>query len=226
MTQTNRPDPGGRRSPGSYSVGGDGARRRPAWLIPLALLGLLLLGLLLWRLLSDNDSDTTAAAVPTPSAARATATSAPVSPSVTASATATPAATGSGSSAGVPADGQLLLGGQSVLPLPATGADLGRYTGTTATARAVQVQSVPADEGFWVGTSTTDRVWVQLTGQAGESGYTVKQGDRIDFSNGRTVAHNAGFAGRTGVSAAEGAAQLTGQGQHVEVAKSALKLSS
>ena len=220
MTQTNRPDRGGRRSSGSYSVGGDdGARRRPAWLIPLVLLGLLLIGLLLWRLLSNHDSDSKAAAVPTPSAGIIT--SAPATPS--AGASGAPTATGA---AGESGDGQLLLGGQSVLPLPATSTSLSQYTGTTATAKSVQVQSVPADEGFWVGSSAADRVWVQLTGQAGESGYTVKAGDRVDFSNGRTVANKSGFANSVGVDAAEGAAQLTGQGQHIEVAKSALKLSA
>ncbi|MFC4951131.1 hypothetical protein [Pseudonocardia sp. GCM10023141] len=68
------------------------------------------------------------------------------------------------------------------------------------------VQSVPADEGFW--TSETDRIWVQLTGDAGESGYTVQPRDRVDFT-GQDLAHDAGFAEQSDVDAAEGADLLT-----------------
>jgi hypothetical protein len=80
---------------------------------------------------------------------------------------------------------------------------------------------VPANEGFWVGTGETDRVWVQLTG-ADESGYVVTAGDRVVFT-GTVVGHDAGFAGQVGVDPAEGADQLTKQAAHVEVAKSALR---
>jgi hypothetical protein len=44
------------------------------------------------------------------------------------------------------------------------------------------VQSVPADEGFWVGTSTTDPLWIWLTDTHCESDSHVKQGDAIDFT--------------------------------------------
>lgn len=114
-----------------------------------------------------------------------------------------------------------------MLPLPGTGpvGALGRFTGQAATAEGVPVQSVPANEGFWVGDSVTDRVWVQLAG-AGESGYTVKPGDRVSFTAGKVVATGPAFAGQVGVNAAEGAAQLTAQGQHISVAKGDLRLSS
>lgn len=85
--------------------------------------------------------------------------------------------------------------------------------------------SVPADEGFWVGSSATDRVWVQLTGSAGESPVTVKAGNRISFSTGKVVANPAGFAAKVGVDAAEGGAQLDAQKQHIEIAKTSIKLS-
>ena len=85
------------------------------------------------------------------------------------------------------------------------------------------VQSVPADEGFWVGSSSTQRIWVQLSGAKGESSYTVKPGDKIDFS-GVVKPADAGFADKVGVTPAEGGAQLTSQGQYVSVNKADVKL--
>ncbi len=196
---------------GAYSVGTKEPRRRSGWLIPLLLLlGLALLGLLLWAFLhgrSTDDknnktaapsADTSASPSTTPSTGPSTSSSPAPStgPSTGAGATPTAPATGGAASA----TGRLLAGGQPV-------------------------QSVPADEGFWVGNSTTDRVWVQLAG-AGESGYTVKPGDRVSFTAGKVVATGPAFAGQVGVNAAEGAAQLTAQGQHISVAKGDLRLSS
>jgi hypothetical protein len=102
--------------------------------------------------------------------------------------------------------------------------ELTAHAGKAVTGRGVLVQSVPADEGFWVGTSATDRVWVQLSG-TGESGYVVRQGDRVEFT-GRVVANDPGFAARVGVDSAEGADQLTRQAAHIEVAKSELRKSA
>ena len=45
-------------------------------------------------------------------------------------------------------------------------------------------------------------MWVQLSG-TDESGYVVRQGDRVDFT-GQVVAHDPGFATQAGVDAAEG----------------------
>ena len=45
----------------------------------------------------------------------------------------------------------------------------------------MSVLSVPADEGFWIGTSQNDRVWVQIVGK-GESPYQVQAGDKVDFT--------------------------------------------
>ena len=83
------------------------------------------------------------------------------------------------------------------------------------------MQSVPADEGFWVGSSATDRVWVQLTG---ESAVTVKAGDRISFAGGKVVATPAGYAEKVGVDTTEGTAQVTAQKAHIEIAKNVIKL--
>ena len=95
----------------------------------------------------------------------------------------------------------------SVGQVAGPGGELTSVVGKTVTARGVVVQSVPADEGFWLGPSETDRVWVQLGG-TGESGYVVRQGDRVEFT-GRVVANDPGFAARVGVDSAEGADQLT-----------------
>jgi hypothetical protein len=92
------------------------------------------------------------------------------------------------------------------------------------TGRTVLVPSVPSDEGFWVGPSEAERVWVQLIG-TGESGYVVRQDDRVELT-GRIVEHDPGFAGRVGVDPTEGADQLTRQAAHVEVAKFELQLGS
>lgn len=210
------------RSTGAYSIGAEEGtgRRRPGWLIPLlALLGLLLLLGLLFALFNRDDDDNRAG------------NTAANSPAVTGSGAATPdagntASPGTGTGTGTGADGQLLAGGASILPLQSGNADLSQYAGQDATSRGVSVQSVPADEGFWVGSSETDRVWVQLTGGASESGYQVKVGDKIDFEGGTVVATDAGFASRVGVTAAEGATQLEGQKQHIEVPKGNVKLSS
>lgn len=214
-------DPAGRRRKGAYAVGTDTASRRPGWLIPLlALLALLALGLILFFALRGGDSDSSV-----PAAAATTAGNAPTATaSATASVTSSPSGGTGGQTSGI--DGQLLAGTQVVLPLVAGSTDLSRYAGQAATARTVTVQSVPADEGFWVGSSATDRAWVQLTGGDGESPVTVKTGDRISFAGGRIVTSPAGYAAKVGVDAGEGAAQLAAQKAHVEIAKTAIKLSS
>lgn len=226
---------------GAVRVAGEPRRRRPLWL--LALLGVLA-ALLLLLLLSQcgGDGEPTASTTPGPAgssagsgpstqgATSAPASSAPATSAPATSAPATPATTGapSGSGAGgAGAAGVLTAASTSLLPLDqAAGADgdLSRYVDDPVQGRGVRVQSVPADEGFWVGTGRTDRVWVQLTGAAGESSYKVRRGDRVDFT-GTVVAHGADFARKVGVSRDEGAALLGQQKAHVEVPKTELKLS-
>lgn len=217
------------RSTGAYSIGAeDTRRRRPGWLIPLLVaLGLLLLLGVLLSLLNRDDGKN-----------KAGKSAASNSPAVTGNGTganSTPGAgngastgtgTGTGGTGTGASDGQLLAGGTSVLPLQSATADLSQYAGQDATSKGVSVQSVPADEGFWVGSSEADRVWVQLTGGAAESGYTVKVGDKVDFEGGKVVPSEAGFASKVGVTAAEGAAQLEAQKRHIEVPKGNVKLSS
>lgn len=116
----------------------------------------------------------------------------------------------------------LTVNGRPLLPLPA--GRLAPYAGATVSAAGVLVQSVAADEGFWIGDSTTDRVWVQLALRpGGESPDDVKAGERVNF-RGVVVAHPAGFARQAGVTAAEGAAQLTAQGAHIVVNGEVLRL--
>lgn len=191
---------------------------RRKWLLPL-LLGLLALTALL-ALLSqcggDDEDDDRPAATPTTTTATAS-TSSPASSLPAASGVATTAAGQAGGPGTVTAAGTNLLGAAS--------ATLGAQDAQQATARAVRVQSVPADEGFWVGTSEQDRLWVQLSGTRGESDYKVKQGDTVDFTGTVTKAAS-DFATKTGVTAAEGADQLAQQGYYVSVPSSSVKLSN
>ena len=115
-------------------------------------------------------------------------------------------------------DGTLTAGGTSLLPLSeAAAADgsLSEYAGEAALGSGMTVWSVPADEGFWVGTSDTDRVWVQLIGPV-ESPYAVRAGDTVSFT-GVVVVHAADFPSRVGAGKDEGADLLAAQGAHIEV---------
>jgi RNA polymerase sigma factor (sigma-70 family) len=112
-------------------------------------------------------------------------------------------------------DTTLTVDGRPMLPLPA--GRLAPYAGRTVTATGVLVQSVVADEGFWIGAGPTDRVWVQLqVGAGGESRDQVRAGDTVTF-RGEVVANPPGFTRDAGVTAAEGAAQLERQGAHIAV---------
>jgi hypothetical protein len=124
--------------------------------------------------------------------------------------------------------GTLTVDGNSLLPLAIAdgvgpNGSLSRLAGRRAVAQAVRVLTVPADEGFWVGLDRTDRVWVQLTGPPPESPYTVRPGDSASFTA-RITPNGKGYARAVGVDRAEGAATLTAQRQHLEVAKRTLRL--
>ncbi len=196
---------------GARPIGPPVRKRGPlAW---LALLALLIIGVIVVLLLlsrcGDGGDDPTAAA-PAPSAVP--------SPSSAATAGSSPAASG--------ASGTIVANGQTMLPLAGSSTDnLSSYAGQTASTTSVRVQSVPADEGFWVGSGAGDRVWIQLTGAAGESPFTVKAGDSVAFTG--TVTKNPdGFANQVGVTTAEGASMLDSQGYHIAVTRSALKLAT
>lgn len=117
---------------------------------------------------------------------------------------------------------------------PAPDVDIGRLiaipptqwpqlAGRRVVARSVPILSVPADEGFWIGSDAAHRVWVQIATR-GESPVRVVAGHRISF-RGRLVRHGAGFAVQAGVGRAAGAQQLTALAVHVTVSASALNIS-
>jgi len=190
-----------------------GASRRK-WLIPLllAVLAVIALLLLLSRCGDDDKKETASTATTQATTAATTPATATAEPSADAS-----AQSGAGEQGAVTAAGANLLG-------TANAENLSANDGGEAVARSVQVQSVPADEGFWVGSSEQDRLWVQLTGTRGESDYKVEQGDKVDFT-GKVTRAAAGFAAKAGLSAAEGADQLTDQKFYISVPASSVKLS-
>ena len=91
--------------------------------------------------------------------------------------------------------------------------DLREHVGQRVVADGVEVDSVPADEGFWVQTDG-GRVWVQVD-TAGESPFEVREGQRVDLT-GTVVAHGADFAQQPDFPAAD-AEDLVEAGAHVEV---------
>lgn len=117
----------------------------------------------------------------------------------------------------------LKANGTDLLPLSSSAGargDLSRYAGQTVTADRVVVQSVPAMNGFWLGTSTTDRIWVQLREAGLVYPHPVRAGDRLSFT-GHVVANSEAFVQSAG--ADSGTAQLCAQKAHIEVNKSALR---
>jgi hypothetical protein len=83
---------------------------------------------------------------------------------------------------------------------------------------------VVADEGFWVGSSAQDRVFIFLTPEArtrqGESPFQVRAGQRVTLEG--SLKPVPADITPFGVDAAEGADQLRQQGQYVEATRIAL----
>ena len=79
--------------------------------------------------------------------------------------------------------GQLAAGGTKLLPPPANG--LAAQVGEMANGRDVVVQSVNGNEGFFVGSSATDRVYVEWGGDVGEneaSRFRPDVGQRVNLT--------------------------------------------
>ncbi len=79
--------------------------------------------------------------------------------------------------------GQLTAGNASMLPPPAGG--LSAQVGETVTGKEVVVQSVNGNEGFFVGSSTKDRVYVEWGGDIGEneaSQFQPQKGDKVNLT--------------------------------------------
>lgn len=120
---------------------------------------------------------------------------------------------GAGAGAGgasLTADGQDLLAA-------AAGGSIAERAGQAVTGTAT-VESVVSDEGFWVGSSADDRVFVFLTPQArqsqGESGFQVTAGQTVSLGGAVTALEESPEVAE-GVTAEEGADQLTSQGAYV-----------
>jgi hypothetical protein len=114
----------------------------------------------------------------------------------------------------------VFAGSAAILPLPPMNR-LTPFTGREARSSGVTVESVPADEGFWIGHGT-ERLWVQLAAP-GESAAHVRAGQMVAF-RGRIVANPAGFAREIGLTSNEGAEQLERQGVHIVVALASLSV--
>jgi hypothetical protein len=123
---------------------------------------------------------------------------------------------GSGNGAGS-ADGgagTLLAGDQDLLAALAGGAGgLEAFEGKDAKGDGVTVQELVNETGFWVGTSDTDRVFVEIEDEGG-SPIDAKKGDRVSFTG---VIEKNLEAETYGLRANQGAQQFRDQGFHVQV---------
>jgi len=216
------------------SAGSHAAVRRKhggGWL-PWAILGLLaLLALAIWALAkaADDDDETTSTTdvattsvvgaeepaatsapggAPFPGAAPAPA-AVPTTAVGTPGVTALPGAPVATIAPGTP--GTLTANGQDVFAAAAAPGGLGAFAGTQATG-TVRVESVVSDEGFWVGASPEQRVFVFLTpearGSGGESPFQIVAGQTIEVVG---TVDPLDPAVMTNVAPEEGAEQLTAQ---------------
>ncbi|MDQ3216438.1 MAG: sigma-70 family RNA polymerase sigma factor [Actinomycetota bacterium] len=106
--------------------------------------------------------------------------------------------------------------------LPTTASKLERHVGKRVKAHGVTVESVPSDEGFWIG-SNEARVFVRfmIPGRR-ESPVRIESGKRVTFT-GTLRRHQPGFARRHGVTEAEGAAELRRSPQHIVTSMKEIK---
>ena len=82
-------------------------------------------------------------------------------------------------------NGTITAAGATLLPLTLTahpGTALSRYDGKTVTANSVVVQSSPAANGFWIGPSKAERIWVQLLQPGRVHPHPVRKGDHVSFT--------------------------------------------
>jgi hypothetical protein len=109
--------------------------------------------------------------------------------------------------------------GTRLLPVPAA-RQLRPLIGQQVIAHDVPVQSVVSHPGFWVGTSSSERLYVHIADPEHVS-HPMRRGHRLRFS-GRLVANALAFAKIDGVPPAEGSPLLTVEGAHIEVSAAAL----
>lgn len=92
---------------------------------------------------------------------------------------------------------------------------LDELTGQPVAVRSAVIESVPADEGFWIEDGSGGRIWVQLS-TPDESAIEIRPGGRATF-DGVLVETPEGFAAQVGVDETEGAGDLVPGGVHIEV---------
>ena len=143
---------------GARPVGARDRGRKRRGLVPLllALLALLAIAALLIALLAGDDDKGSANSGAAQSAQQ-------------------PGAAASGA-------GQLEAGGQALLPPP--GGKLDRFVGQDTVGQDVTVQAIVKGQGFWVGTSRQDRIYVEYGGEVGktEAGFRPdRTGQRVDL---------------------------------------------
>ena len=108
----------------------------------------------------------------------------------------------------------LLIGGEKGLPLPPDFA-WRTHVNDSVIARGAPVESVPLDEGFWIGTSNRNRLFAVITG-GGESPVHVSATHRVWF-RGRLIKNRAGSLHRLIPRMSEGEGLLRRQGHHIVV---------
>lgn len=210
-----RPAPDERRSTGAVSVRGRPVRKAPlGWLpwVALLLAGIVGLGaLLIARNVGDAGDRPGIDLTDDPAAPGQD----PPGPEAGARGNAPAASAGAGA-------GSVTSGGTPLLPIPSGG--LAAFGGHVAEGKGVNVESVVADEGFWIGSGPEERLFVLLTTEAkgtkGESPFQVTAGQKIDFAG--TVRPLSGEPSRFGVDRNEGADQLRQQGHYIELRSIAL----
>ena len=193
-----RPQQGHR---GSRPVRSEEHKRRGGGCL-LPLLGLLLLAaviVVLFLLLRGDDDSSTDSTTP------AGETTSSVSQSADGGAPSAGASASGGEAAGT-----VDAGGTALLPVPQSG--LAAYSGQDVTGTSVPVESVVSDEGFWVGESQQDRVFVQLD-VSGESPFKVTAGQTVSFAG--VLRELSGDPLTVGVTDPEGASMLKQQGQYI-----------
>jgi hypothetical protein len=228
------------RAVGAVSVRGRPVRKAPLGWLPwaaLALLGILaLVSLLIARNVGDAGdkagvdlTDNAAAKGQDPPGPDANANdggdaggdpdTAPTTAAPAAPATSAPAPAAAAAPAPAEGTSSIVAGGRALLPVPGSG--LASLAGQAAEGRTVLVESVVADEGFWVGDDATNRIFVFLSDTAkaaeGESPFQVKAGQRVNFAG--TIKPLPDDLTPFGVEKSEGAEQLRSQGHYIELTR-------
>ena len=116
----------------------------------------------------------------------------------------------------------LTVGTAAVLPAGRIGSIAGAV-GRTAEAEDVPVQSVPADEGFWIGGGPGARLWVRLDTRGGESAVRVRPGQRATFAA-EVVRVTGDSPARLGLTDPAAAAELRAAGAYLVVDPRRLRL--